>query len=250
MYMGMAKASTIVIFVVLVFVSLFIYTKVAGPIPFLVNNINTNKETPFEVSGTGKAAAAPDTAVINLGVTTNSSTVLDAQNKTNQVSSKIVDSLKNLGIEEKNIKTTSYTVSPDYSFSGEIQRITGYSVSQNFEVKTPINKANKVIDGATTNGANLIGGITFTLDDNNLEDIKNKAREEAVSKAKASAQGLAKAAGVRLGKIISIRESFGGGPIVLPLAREGTGGDLQKETNITPGENNVEVTVTLTYETL
>lgn len=248
--MGMEKVSTIVIFVLSVFVSLFIYTKVAGPIQFSVNNTNTESLAPFEVQGTGKAAAAADKAIINLGVTQNSNSVLEAQNKTNQVSEKIINALKALGISEKDIKTTNYSIIPNYNFSEETQRITGYSVTQNFEVESPIEKANDVVDSATANGANLIGNITFTLEDSKLEELRNKARKEAVEMAKKSAEGLAKASGIRLGKIINVSESFGGGPIPV-FAREAVGSpEDQTETNITPGETNVEVSVTLTYQTL
>ena len=236
--------------VVVFFVLLFVYTKIAGPIQFGVNNVNTLNSTPFEVQGQGSAAAAPDKAVITLGVTQTGTLVLDAQNKANQASEKIIDSLKNLGIEEKDIKTTNYSVNPNYDYSGGTQRITGYLVTQNFEVKVPIDKANQVVDAATSNGANLVGSVTFTLDEAKEELLKNQAREVAVRNAKASAQGLAKASGIKLGKIINVRETFGGGEPI-PIIREAVGATSdQEKTNITPGENNVEVTVTLTYETL
>ena len=248
--MGMEKVGTILIFVVSVFVALFLYIKIAGPIPFSVNNINTDNSEPFVSQGTGKATAAPDRAVINLGVTQSGSTVLSARDKTNQSAEKIISFLKGLRVEEKDIKTTNYSVNPDYSFSAESQRITGYTVTQNFEVKVPIDKTNDVIDGVTLNGANLVGNIVFTLDDKKIQELKNQAREEAVDAAKKSAEGLAKASGIRLGKIINVSENFIGGPQPIPFAREAVGGDLQVEkTNITPGETNVEVTVTLTYQT-
>lgn len=244
--------SSIIVAILVFFIALSIYTKVIGPIPFTVNNINTLNSTPFEVSGTGKASAAPDTAVINLGVTETGSTVEQAQTKTNRATEAITKSLKEQGIPEKNIKTTNYSVSPNYSFENGSQRITGYTVTQNFEVKAPIDKANAVVDSATANGANLVGGINFTLDDKKMEELKDEARTEAVDSAKASAQGLAKAAGINLGKIINVQENFGSTPPV-PVAREAMTLDASKNevpsTNITPGETNVEVTVTLTYQT-
>ena len=236
--------------VIIFFVLLFVYTKFIGPIPFSVNNINTNAQEPFQVQGTGKAAGAPDKAVIVLGVTASGTTVLDAQGKTNQAADRIINSLKGLGIDEKDIKTTNYSINPNYDFGGAFQRITGYSVTQNFEVKAPIDKANEVVDAATANGANLVGNISFTLDDDKLNKLTNEARKEAVEKAKASAQGLAEASGIRLGKIINVRETSGGG-VPIPFTREAVGATdlVQEKTNITPGETNVEVTITLTYQT-
>ena len=100
------RAGELIGAVVVFFVALFVYTKIIGPIPFTVNNVNTLNSTPFEVEGTGKAAAAPDTAVISLGVTQTGNTVQEAQEKTNQISQKLTDALKAQGIEVKNIKTT------------------------------------------------------------------------------------------------------------------------------------------------
>ena len=82
--------------VIVFFLLLLVYTKIIGPIPFTVNNINTLNSTPFEVSGTGKASAAPDTAVINLGVTETGNTVAEAQAATNKSAENIISGLKEL----------------------------------------------------------------------------------------------------------------------------------------------------------
>ena len=237
--------------IVVFFVLLFVYTKFIGPIPFSVNNVNTDNATPFEATGTGKAAGAPDRALISVGITESATSVTEAQNKANQKSEAIISSLKKLGISEKDIKTTNYSLNPNYDYSGSSQRITGYSVNQNFEVKTPIEKANNAVDATTQAGANLIGNISFMLNDNKKQELENEARKEAVEMAKKSAEGLAKASGIKLGKIINIRESFGG-EIIRPMmidAKEAQGGTIIDPTNITPGESNIEVSVTLTYQT-
>lgn len=236
--------------IVIFFILLFVYTRFAGPIPFSVNNTNTATTDVFQVQGTGKASAVPDNSVIALGVTTQAASSQQAQAQANQAANRIINALKNQGIEEKKIKTINYTINPNYSFSGETQRINGYSVSQNFEVEVPIEKTNQIVDAGTGAGANIVSNISFKLNDEKQEELKNKARQEAVDKAKDSAEGLAKAAGIRLGKIINVSESFGGEPIPV-FAREAVGSpEDQTETNITPGETNVEVSVTLTYQTL
>jgi len=240
--------------VVIFFLLLFVYTKLFGPIPFTVHNINTLNNTPFEAHGIGKASAAPDKAMINLGVTESGTTVLEAQDKTNKAVSNILNGLEELGVEEKDIKTTNYSVRPEYSELGRTQTVSGYVVTQNIEVKVPIDQANKAVDTATTNGANLVGSISFVLDDETLEKLRNEAREEAVENAKASAEGLAKAAGISLGKIINVQESFdGGGPVPMMRAESMTididDGEQIAPTTITPGESNVEVSVKLTYQT-
>lgn len=237
--------------IVVFFVLLFVYTKFLGPIPFTVNNINTNNETPFEATGTGSATAAPDKALISLGVTESAPSVLEAQNRANQKAEAIIDSMKKLGISDKDIKTSNYSINPDYSFSGSSQKITGYTVNQNFEIKTPIEKANESVDSATSTGANLVGSISFILDEDKKLKLENTAREEAVEMAKKSAEGLARASGIKLGRIINVRENTNGERIrpIMMEAKDSTGGVIENPTNITPGESKIEISVTLTYQT-
>ncbi|MBI4097615.1 MAG: SIMPL domain-containing protein [Candidatus Levybacteria bacterium] len=248
----MEKGRTIDALGVLVvfFILLFVYTRLAGPIPFSINSINTNKTDLFEASGTGKSAAAPDRARVSVGVTESSSNVVDAQGKVNTKANSIINAIKGLGVDEKDIKTTNYSVNPNYSFDGG-QKITGYSVTQNIEIKADISKINQVVDRATSNGANMAGGVEFILSDENLTKLENEARKEAVENAKKKAEGLAKAAGLRLGKIVDVRQVGGEGPrAVFMEAAKTDQAEPSQPTNITPGENNVEVTITLIYQTL
>ena len=238
----------IILAILLFFFTLFIYTKLAGPIPFLINSYVTSKNDLFQSLGQGSVSQAPDIVTISLGVTKSSSTVSDAQNQTNKAIDSVLENLKNLGISEKDLKTTNYSVNPNYSFEG-IQRITGYTVTQNIELKIKdINNTNKAIDTITGNGGNLIGQVLFGFDDNTKDKLEEKARKEAVRKAKDKAQSLAKAAGVRLGKIINVTESEDNFPRPIPFESAKAGIRETPSTDITPGENSIKISVTLTYE--
>lgn len=235
--------------ILFIFAGLILYTAFFGAIPFSVTSTTTTKSNLFQANGTGKATAVPNTALVSLGVTKTANTVLETQNQTNTAVNKLLGDLKNLGVEEKNIKTTNYSVFPVTDFSGGTQRTTGYTVTQNLEVKVkPIELANKVVDIATADGVNIVGGITFVLDDETQKKVEDQARGEAVQKAKDKAQSLANAAGIKLGKIIDVQESGLFQPMPLrSLALEDKAPGQQ--TTLTPGENTVEVNITLSYET-
>ncbi|KKQ29062.1 MAG: hypothetical protein US43_C0009G0009 [Candidatus Levybacteria bacterium GW2011_GWA1_37_16] len=226
----------------------FFYTKFAGPIPFSVNSVQTTKTNLFTASGTGKATGIPDTAQISIGVTKTASTVAAAQEQANSAANKIIKDLERLGIAEKNIKTTNYSINPNYDFARGGQNITGYTVTQTLEVEvTPIDVANKAIDVATADGANLVGGINFTFNDKTKKDLEDKSRNEAVRMAKEKAQSLAKVTGIRLGKIVDVQESNGFEP--RPFAIQSLEGK-SADTQLQPGENTITIDVTLSYETL
>jgi uncharacterized protein len=254
-----------IVTVIIIFIAVFVYFKIVGPIPFFINSVQTTKTDLFTSSGEGKVTAIPDEATVNVGVTSQSETVADAQTKVNEAADRIIKDLKKLGLSDKDIKTTNYSVNPDYGTPKPLtqampmtialdsrQQIVGYTVTQNLEIKVkPIEKANKVIDTATADGANLIGSINFTFSDSLQKSLEQKATKLAVTDAKQKAETLANTSGIRLGKIINVIESSNS-----PRPMMFAAGSMAKtdqvavpETNITPGENNLTVNVTLYYET-
>lgn len=248
-----------IVLLVLFFVGLFLYTKLAGPLPFFIESVQTTKNDLFTATGTGKVTAVPDQATVDAGVTDQAATVQDAQNKVNAKSKQIIDAVKKLGIREIDIKTTNYSVNPNYGNNqpvpltypireGGDQAITGYTVTQNLEINVKdTNKVNTVIDTATKNGANIAQGANFTFSDEKKAELEQKARVMAVADAKKKAESLASAAGLKLGKILNVIEgpnNFGG---VVPMALEKT--DQSQPTDVTPGENTIFVDITIYYQT-
>ncbi len=251
------SVQTSLLTVLFTFFFLYIFARLFGPIPFSVNSITTLKSDLFTVSGEGEATAVPDTAVLNLGITENASTVEQAKNSVNEKANQIIEAFKELGIEEKNIKTTNYSVYPNYDYTNGKERITGYNVFQNLEVEvSPIEKANQAVDVATENGANMMGNIRFTLNDEDREKLEMQARENAIRKAKSKASSIANASGIRLGKLINVSEA--NEQVYPPILydeksialQEGGNRTEAQTTGLQPGENSIKVSVTLSYETL
>lgn len=227
------------------FLLLFVYTKVFGPIPFSVSSVTTTKSDTFNVSGEGKVSAAPDVASVSVGIQGSGPTVKAAQEQINSVINKVSEAIKAQGVEAKDIKTQNYNINPEYDYSGP-QRIKGYLANTNLSVKVrQIDKVNLIIDAATGNGANQVGGVSFNIDDKTK--LENEARKLAVDEAKAKAENAAKIAGFKLGKIINYSENFGGFPV--PIRAMGSLNAVsEKATQIEPGSSEVTVNVTLSYE--
>lgn len=232
------------------FLGLFLYTTFAGPIPFFINSVQTTKANLFTVQGTGKATGIPTTVKLSLGVTKSAPSAQAAQNQVNQVATLMIEQLKNLGIAEKDITTTNYSVSPQYDFTSGKQTINGYTATQNLEIQTKeVEKAQKATDIATQNGANLVGGVMFILDDQTRKELEQKARTQAVQNAKEKAQNLAKAAGITLGRVIDVSEQSNQPPVFADRAISALKVEEQQPTQLTPGESTIETTVSLSYET-
>lgn len=231
------------------FLLLFIYTKFIGPIPFSVNSVTTQKSDTFQVSGEGKVIAVPDASFITLGIQSNGQTVKVVQDQINSVINKVSESIKKLGVDAKDIQTTSYNINPNYDYSQGGQRINGYSASTNLSVKvSQIEKINEVIDAATSNGANQVAGINFDVSDKTR--LQNEAREKAVANAKKKGEDAARIAGFRLGRIINYNENLGGYPLPVSLRNAGAAEANFEKTQLEPGSQEIVVTVTLYYEIL
>lgn len=225
--------------------------KFLGPIPFSVTQITTQKSSTFDVSASAKKTIVPTTAKVVLGIETKANTVLEAQNQANETMNKIISELKSTGVDKDEIKTTRYNLYPNYDYQNG-RKINGFIVSISLEVKTKkFDKINKIIDTATLLGANQIGQLSFDTEDEELESIKMEAREEAIKKASKKAKEIAKIGGLKLGKIINITEDQA---LPYPVYREASfavgGKDIDEQTQIQPGETEVVVNVTLSFETL
>lgn len=226
-----------------------------GGLSLSINQISTNKQSTFDVTGESKISTIPDQAEIQLGISVNESTVKSAQDKANKVINDINAQLAGLGIEKKDIRTDNYSLYPNYDYqAGTGQRIIGYSVNANLVVTLKdFSKLNQAIDLATSVGANQIGGINFTLSDDKKADIEREARQEAIDDAKDKAQELSSLAGMRLGKIVNVSEApnvrneLFAAPMAADMAKGAGGG---APTNVEPGSTSFSYSVTLSYETL
>lgn len=250
----MLKELKIPFFTVLfIFLGILLFIKLNGPIPFSVNSITTTKETLFTVDGTGEATAVPDTALINFGVNKQAATVESAKNEVNQIINKITEDIKRLGVNVNDIKTVNYSVYPNYDYANGRQRITGYSVNADIQVKMkPIDKANNAVDIATQDGATNVSAIQFVLDDNKQKEVEQQARKEAIKNAKEKAAELSQEAGIRLGRIVQVTENPQQNPRPYPMSNlkvADSAGAGAPPTELNPGKNKVSIQVTLSYET-
>lgn len=212
----------------------------------------TNRTTEMAVVGEGKVEAAPDTIYMSAGIIVGSApTSEQAQSKIAEINNRIIEALKKAGIESEDLKTSNYSINPNYNWSGGINKIIGYNGSANVEIKVRNkNLASKVIAEATTAGANNVQILRSAID--KPEKYREEARSKAIANAKEQAEKLARELGISLGRIVNIAESSPGQ--VYPVyARESFGldklaGGGAPEPNIETGTQIITSTVTLYFE--
>ena len=198
----------------------------------------------ISMAGHGEAKAAPDLVTINAGVTTNAATAAAALAANTAKMKQVFAALQALNVPRKNIQTSSFSVSPQYSNgqNNEAQRLTGYRVNNQLHVRLEdVAALGKALDALVGAGANQMSGIDFAIDD--PAPLLDKARADAVADARARAQTYARAAGVTLGPILSISEG-GSGP--RPMYRMAA--MAAAPVPVEAGEETVSADVTVVWE--
>lgn len=213
---------------------------------------DVERKNSISVSGEGKIQAKPDIGLINLGVISEAPNVATAQKDNTEKMNKITQAMKDLGVEEKDLKTTNYNIYPKYQYttSGR-SNIIGYEVNQTLEVKIRENLMSKIGDilsKAAELGANQIGSLSFTFDD--PEALKTQARKKAIENAKEKAKVLTDDLGVKIVRIINFIETASQPPTLYDYAlKEGLGmGGGGTTPDIQTGENEIAAYITIEYE--
>jgi len=202
------------------------------------------------VTGSGEAAGPPDQSTINAGVQTLAPTVIGSSDENQAIIKRIMRSLREEGIEDKDIQTVDYSVWPqqqhDPRGTGETT-ITGYQVNNTVRITVrDIDRLGNVLAAVTNAGANAIHGISFSVEDKAA--LEARAREAAMADARTRAEALAGLAGVELGKVLTISMSSGGGyPVPMFGARMQMAQAIALP-DISAGELSVAVQVQVTYE--
>lgn len=205
------------------------------------------------VTGEGSAVAAPDMALIDLGVVKDAKTAREALDANNKAMAEILAALREAGIEGRDVQTSGFMINPQYSFpqstNGENPPpvLTGFQVTNTVTLRVrDLSKLGEIMDKAVSLGANQGGGIRFTND--KPETVISAARRNAVENAIAKAKELTDAAGVGLGRVLEISEtSYRAEP--MPMMRT-MAKDFAAEGGAVPlatGENSYSVVVNVTF---
>ncbi|WP_202711097.1 SIMPL domain-containing protein [Sporosalibacterium faouarense] len=181
-----------------------------GYSPFF-NYHNTNQKTMtqssrnnynIKVEGVGIVNTVPDIAKVTIGVETLNKDLKLSQKENANITNKVINSIKNLGIDNKDIQTVDYFIDKIYEYVNDERVFMGYKVANKIKVIVrDIDKIGNVIDTAVDNGANAVNDIEFDLSDSS--PYYDKALSLAVKDALGKAKNIAMTLGVRINMVPS-----------------------------------------------
>lgn len=214
-----------------------------------------NKENILTVNGSGKVSIKPDVAYIQLGVRTLNQDAKKAQEENKTIMNKVLPKLKSLGIEEKDIQTSSYNIHPRYNYQNNKETLEGYEVENMLRVTVrKIDKVGDILDAVAKEGVNRTYGISFGILD--MDAAYKQALQKAIDDAKGKADVMAKQASVTLKKPVAIYEGSAPQSIYQYQRDFGVSYDMAEKANlaaaagvpIASGELEVQANVTIVYQ--
>lgn len=209
----------------------------------IVNHVQAPAESQgLVVTGSGKVTAAPDTAVVNIGVETREADPKAAVDRNTQEMTTLVAGLKALGIADADLQTSNFNIrferiEPHWPVAQSAPAAAPVTMGKSaptaavqppkpekpaiegvFVVTNTLNvtvrelaKLGEVLSSSTAAGANSVWGVDFRID--KPEPLVAQARDKAVADALEKAKRLAEVSGTKLGRLVAIEESGRGGPM-------------------------------------
>lgn len=215
----------------------------------------------ISVTGQGKVEKTPDTAKISFTVREEQKDLKSAQNNVSAKIDAITKALKDAGLEEKYIKTDSYTSYPQYEYPQQVQcfrapcpnpnpLLRGYEVAHAVTLSVKdLEKVETVLGILGSNKVTDMNGPSFGFEDDKA--VAREARDAAIQDAKNEAQKLAKALGVDLVRIVSFNEMGSAYPIAMYAKADMSPRDAMlgaAAPSLPVGVQNVQTTVNVVYE--
>ena len=194
------------------------------------------------VTGEGTVSVPPDMATLHLGVTTQAASAREASDANARRMTALLTAVKGASIAEGDIQTSSLSLQPQMG-GGNTPRITGFQASNQVTVKVrDLSALSGLLDKTIAAGANDVSGIEFAVSDRSK--TLDLARRDAVDDARRKAELYAAAAGAKVGAVVTITETTSQPP-VRPLMRT-----MREAASvpIEPGEQKLQVSVTVSYE--
>jgi uncharacterized protein YggE len=172
----------------------------------------TEQPRTLSVSAQGTIEREPEQGLVLLAVESEATTARAAADANADRMTQLVAALRRAGVPERNIRTLSYELRPEYSRTvprpdqpriEEPPRIVGYRAINMVQVTVDtVSRLGGIIDTAISSGANRVANISFRLRDYHAAHLEAVAL--AMRNARREAEAVAEAAGERLGPAFSI----------------------------------------------
>lgn len=204
--------------------------------------------TRLDIVGLGEVTRVPDLAIVSAGVQTLQPTASAAIEDNAARMEKVRAALRKAGIAEADIQTSSISLNPEYRYGdNQPPTLTGYRASNNVSVKfRDLKRTGAILDALVREGANQISGPSLTID--KPESGYDEARVKAIANGQAKAELYARALGKKVVRLLAVSEAGAAVPVPAPYAADGFVAAQRAKTEIDPGTQNLQVSISMSFE--
>lgn len=175
-------------------------------------NVNGQQknESLLTVTGAATVVVKPDMGVLNIHVTDINLKMNESIKSLGDKSKYYIDILKKLKFEEKNIKTTSFSVTKNSIFRNDKYIDSGYIATQDIRLEFIYDDQilSKILNEFTKTNKEIDFSFSFKLSEGLKEKVQKQIIELAIQDAKQKANNISISASFKLGKIKNIH--YGG----------------------------------------
>ncbi len=210
------------------------------------------------VSGKAFVEVKPDIATLSLGVISEKNTAAEATAENAQATTATIAVLKSLGVDAKDIKTTSLVLAPivteerDPKTNALVKRkVASYRAQNLLQARIrDVDQAGAIAARVVAEGsANSFNGLSFSVSDQEAREdaLRGKAVGDAMRKAALYAQG----ASMKLGRVLAIEADPDHAMIAnadMPMLRAARNGANVLPIPVEPGVASIEVRVSGVWE--
>ena len=168
-------------------------------------------------SGSGEVIVEPDMVSINMQLRSENSNSSIAKSVVDKQFNRLLTALKAVDINKNDLVAANIRISPKYDYRNTEASIYWLHGSEKLSIRiTELDKLNAVLDKSLNAGVAQVGGIRYSVSNEQLH--QNRAQQLAVEDSKSTARKLAKAYGAELGDVINInyRRSMDTGAPIMP----------------------------------
>ena len=190
-----------------------------------------------------------DTAKLSFTFSKVGTSASEVQNEVSSTVTEVYNELQNKwSMQQKDITTTSFNVSPNYTYTRGKREISGYKVAHSTNIIIrELDNVSDILTYITSKNPTDISDLTFELDEQLMKELQNQAIAEAIQKAREKAKGIALDAGISLGKILDISTNNYGTESLAELnsARAFT---ASQKIPVSSGTRKISATAIISYE--
>ena len=148
-----------------------------APVPAAADEADLSSDV-LEVTGNGTVTAVPDQASVTVSVMTSGTSVTDTENENKEKTDAVLAALKELNVEDDDIKTSGFQLYPQYDYdSSGNSTLSGYQVETTLTISSqPVDTIGTLLSAAFDAGANSAGDISYSC--SNYDELYKEALKD------------------------------------------------------------------------